>query len=160
MFFFVTCVQPNYAVLAEHCNLWRNFDDIQDSYASLRHILDYFGAKQDNMVPFAGPGHWNDPDMVIRNIFFLRVYHFFLNYFAVFQLLVGNYGLSLDQSKLQMALWAILAAPLFMSTDLRTMKPEHKEILQNRRIIAIDQDPFGIQGRIVYNVSKKSLQNN
>jgi len=60
--------QPNYAVLAEHCNLWRNFDDIQDSYASLRHILDYFGQKQDNMGPVAGPGHWNDPDMV-RNYF-------------------------------------------------------------------------------------------
>ncbi|XP_059479744.1 alpha-N-acetylgalactosaminidase-like [Neocloeon triangulifer] len=125
-------IDPNYTVLAQHCNLWRNYDDIQDSYASLRHILDYFGQKQDDMGPFAGPGHWNDPDM----------------------LLIGNYGLSLDQSKLQMALWAILAAPLFMSTDLRTIRPEHKEILQNTRIIAIDQDPLGIQGRIVYNVSK------
>ena len=68
------------------------------------------------------------------------------------QLLIGNYGLSLDQSKLQMALWAILAAPLYMSNDLRNIRPEHKEILQNTRIIAVDQDPLGIQGRIVYNV--------
>lgn len=66
---------------------------------------------------------------------------------------MGNYGLSTDQMKLQMALWAILAAPLFMSTDLRTIHPEHKAILQNSRIIAIDQDPLGIQGRIVYNVT-------
>lgn len=58
----------------------------------------------------------------------------------------------MDQSKLQMAMWAILAAPLFMSNDLRNIRPEHKEILQNTRIIAVDQDPLGIQGRIVYNV--------
>jgi len=51
-----------------------------------------------------------------------------------------------------MALWAILAAPLYMSNDLRNIRPEHKEILQNTRIIAVDQDPLGIQGRIVYNV--------
>jgi hypothetical protein len=57
-------LQPNYSSIVEHCNLWRNFDDIQDSWASLESIIDYYGNNQDIIVPNAGPGHWNDPDMV------------------------------------------------------------------------------------------------
>jgi len=44
--------------------LWRNFDDIQDSWTSVEAIIDYYGNNQDVIVPNAGPGHWNDPDMV------------------------------------------------------------------------------------------------
>lgn len=44
--------------------MWRNFDDIQDSWASLESIIDYYGNNQDNIAPNGGPGHWNDPDMV------------------------------------------------------------------------------------------------
>lgn len=51
-----------------------------------------------------------------------------------------------------MALWAIMAAPLMMSVDLRTIRPEFKAILQNKKIIAVDQDPLGIQGRRIYKV--------
>lgn len=58
-------------------------------------------------------------------------------------LIIGNFGLSYEQSKTQMAIWAILAAPLLMSVDLRTIRPEYKAILQNRKIIAVDQDPLG-----------------
>ena len=47
-------------------------------------------------------------------------------------------------------MWSILAAPLLMSVDLRTIRPEFKDILQNRKIIAVDQDSFGIQGRRIY----------
>jgi Alpha galactosidase A/Alpha galactosidase A C-terminal beta sandwich domain len=61
-------------------------------------------------------------------------------------LLLGNYGLSYDQSKAQIAVWAILAAPFLISNDLRTIKPEIKELLLNREIIKVDQDPLGIQG--------------
>lgn len=68
-------------------------------------------------------------------------------------LIIGNFGLSYEQSKTQMALWAILAAPLLMSVDLRTIRPEYKAILQNKKIIAVDQDPLGIQGRRIYKVS-------
>lgn len=60
-------------------------------------------------------------------------------------LIIGNFGLSYEQSKTQMALWAILASPLLMSVDLRTIRPEYKAILQNRKIIAVDQDPLGKQ---------------
>lgn len=62
---------------------------------------------------------------------------------------MGNYGLSYDQSKAQLAIWAILAAPFLISTDIRTMKPEIKQLLQNREIIAVDQDDLGIQGKVI-----------
>lgn len=61
-------------------------------------------------------------------------------------LLLGNFGLSYDQSKAQIAVWAILAAPFLISNDLRNIKPEIKELLLNREIIKVDQDPLGIQG--------------
>ena len=55
-------------------------------------------------------------------------------------LIVGNFGLSNSEEQTQFALWAIFAAPLFMSNDLRTISTESKEILQNREIIAVNQD--------------------
>lgn len=102
--------QPNYEALKTHCNLWRNWGDIQDSYESLRKITEYFAANQSRIQPHAGPGHWNDPDMLI----------------------IGNFGLTIEQSKTQMAIWAILAAPLIMSNDLKNVRPEFEEILLNK----------------------------
>ena len=51
-------------------------------------------------------------------------------------LIIGNFGLSYEQCKTQMAMWAIFAAPLLMSVDLRTLKPDYKAILKNKKIIA------------------------
>lgn len=68
----------------------------------------------------------------------------------MFQLLIGNFGLSVDQARVQMAVWAILAAPLLMSVDLDTIRPEFKEILLNKDIIAVNQDPLGKQGLRVW----------
>jgi len=119
---------PNYDAIRKTCNLWRNFEDIQDSWQSVTSIIDYYGDNQDQLIPFAGPGNWNDPDMLI----------------------IGNFGLSYEQSRSQMALWAIMASPLLMSVDLRTIRPEFKAILQNREVIGINQDPLGIQGRRVH----------
>lgn len=56
--------QINYAALAEYCNLWRNYGDIDDSWSSVSSIADYFATKQEFWAQYAGPGHWNDPDMV------------------------------------------------------------------------------------------------
>lgn len=95
-------------------------------------IVDFFRRNQDRFQPHAGPGHWNDPDMLV----------------------IGNFGLSYDQSKAQMALWSILAAPLLMSTDLKNIRPEFREILINRHVIAIDQDKLGIQGKHVRSKDK------
>ena len=61
----------------------------------------------------------------------------------------GNYGLSYEQSKSQLTVWAMLAAPFLLSTDLRTIKPKIKELLLNRDVIAVDQDALGISGRVV-----------
>uniref|UniRef100_A0A1A8J3P2 Alpha-galactosidase n=2 Tax=Nothobranchius kuhntae TaxID=321403 RepID=A0A1A8J3P2_NOTKU len=115
----------NYTQLGQLCNLWRNYGDIQDSWDSVLSIIDWVFENQDVLTPAAGPGRWNDPDMLI----------------------VGNFGLSKDQSRTQMALWAIMAAPLFMSTDLRVISGEARSILQNKMIIGINQDVLGFQGR-------------
>ena len=56
--------QPNYTSIINTCNLWRNFDDIQDSWNSVERTIDYYGDHQDIIIANAGPGHWNDPDMV------------------------------------------------------------------------------------------------
>lgn len=57
-------MQVNYSLLTDICNLWRNYDDIQDSWSSVLFVLDWFVDHQDILQPVAGPGHWNDPDMV------------------------------------------------------------------------------------------------
>lgn len=57
-------LKPDYEALKEHCNLWRNYDDIDDSFESVAKIMDYFSKNQDRIQPHGGPGHWNDPDMV------------------------------------------------------------------------------------------------
>lgn len=121
-------IRIDYASIAEHCNLWRNYGDIDDSWSSVMDIADYFATKQELWAQYAGPGHWNDPDT----------------------LLIGNFGLSFDQSKSQMAIWAVLAAPLLISTKLSAVRPEFKEILQNKEIIKISQDPIGVQGTRIY----------
>lgn len=59
------CPQPNYTAIRETCNHWRNFQDVFDSWSSIKSILDWTASHQDIIVPSAGPGGWNDPDMVI-----------------------------------------------------------------------------------------------
>lgn len=67
--------------------------------------------------------------------------------------MIGNFALSHEQSQTQMALWAILAAPLFMSNKLSTVQPNFKKILQNTEVIGINQDKLGIQGKRIYKVT-------
>lgn len=101
-------------------NLWRTTGDIEDNYASMSGI----GFAQAGLAKYAGPGHWNDPDM----------------------LEVGNGGMSENEYRTHMSLWAMLAAPLLAGNDLSTMTPQTLAILTNRDVIAIDQDPLGRQG--------------
>lgn len=70
------------------------------------------------------------------------------------QLVIGNFGLSWNQQVTQMALWAIMAAPLFMSNDLRHISPQAKALLQDKDVIAINQDPLGKQGYQLRQVNK------
>ncbi len=104
-------------------HLWRVTDDIEDNWRSLVWIVNSAAAHHGA----AGPGHWNDPDM----------------------LEVGNGGMTAEEYKTHFSLWAIMAAPLIAGNDLRTMSPSTSEILLNREVIAVDQDPLGVQGRIV-----------
>lgn len=57
-------MEPDFAAIAATCNLWRNWWDIDDHWNSLMPIVDHFAERQDVYAQWAGPGHWNDPDMV------------------------------------------------------------------------------------------------
>lgn len=54
----------------EYCNLWRNYGDIDDQWADVRDIASWFADNQDFLRQYAGPGHWNDPDMVVKIFYF------------------------------------------------------------------------------------------
>jgi len=105
-------------------NLWRTTDDIEDKYDRMALI----GFGQNGLEKFAGPGHWNDPDM----------------------LEVGNGGMNEDEYKTHMSLWSILAAPLLAGNDLGKMTPQTIAILTNPEVIAVDQDRLAVQGRRVW----------
>ena len=112
-------------------NLWRSTEDIQNCWDCKRKwggtgwvgILD----KMAPLYSYTGPGHWNDPDM----------------------LEVGNGGMTDVEDRAHFTMWAILAAPLLAGNDLRGMSAATAETLMNREVIAIDQDPLGVQGRKV-----------
>ncbi|KAK6172590.1 hypothetical protein SNE40_016215 [Patella caerulea] len=117
-------IMPNYTGIRDACNYWRNWKDVQDSWDSIIDIIDHMGDDVGNFSSFAGPGGWNNPD----------------------QLIVGDFGLSQEQERVQFGMWAMMASPLMMSVDLRNIRPESKALLQNKNIIAINQDPRGIMG--------------
>jgi len=106
-------------------NLWRTTGDINDSWGSMIGNVE----KQVPTAPYAGPGHWNDPDM----------------------LEIGNGHMTDDEYRTHMSLWALVAAPLLAGNDVRTMTDETKSILMNKEVIAIDQDPLGKQASPVKN---------
>jgi len=117
-------------------NLWRTTGDIQDRWAGQQKwgdgsccsngMLDIVD-QQVGIGSYAGPGHWNDPDM----------------------LEVGNGGMTTTEYRSHFSLWTILAAPLIAGNDLRNMTPEIRDILTNKEVIAVDQDPLGREGRRV-----------
>jgi alpha-galactosidase len=101
-------------------NLWRTTGDISDNWNSMSTI----GFGQNGREKYAGPGHWNDPDM----------------------LEIGNSGMSTTEYRTHMSLWSMLAAPLIAGHDVRSMPDAIRDILTNREAIAIDQDKLGKQG--------------
>lgn len=121
-------LETNWTLVVERCNLWRSFGDIEDSWKSVLETIDWFVRKQDLIVKYHGPGHWFDAD----------------------QLVIGNFGLSLEQERAQMAIWSIWASPLYMSNDLRNLNKESSKILRNKWIISVNQDKFGIFGLMVH----------
>jgi alpha-galactosidase len=105
-------------------NSWRTTGDIEPRWNSMYTIL----SQQEGLQSYAGPGHWNDPDM----------------------LEVGNGKLTLAENRTHFSMWAMLASPLLAGNDLPNMKPEIKAILMNHDVIAIDQDKLGKQASRVY----------
>jgi alpha-galactosidase len=102
-------------------NMWRIGFDINGSWASMIGLVD----QDQNLSSYAGPGHWNDPDMME----------------------IGN-GLTDTEGRSHFSMWAILAAPLVAGNDLRNMSAATKATLTNSEVIAVDQDPLGMQGRL------------
>ncbi len=108
-------------------HLWRSTFDIgpcfsgcDEWYRNIDQIID-----ENNETPgWAGPGHWNDPDMMV----------------------VGHSALSYDENVAHFSMWAIMAAPIILGNDIRQMSDQIREILTNAEVIAVNQDPAGIQG--------------
>jgi len=115
-------------------NLWRTTGDSKDCWDCGRETMNKPGGyprgwvlildAQQPLASYAGPGHWNDPDL----------------------LQVGQRGMTVEESRAQFSLWAILAAPLIATNDLQSMTPETRAILVNGEVIAVDRDSAGIQG--------------
>lgn len=110
-------------------HLWRTTGDIYNCFDCIKdhgtwkswgvtYILDM----QDSLRKYAGPGHWNDPDM----------------------LEVGN-GMAINEDRAHFSIWCMLAAPLIAGNDIRNMSKETKEILTNKEVLAVNQDSLGIQ---------------
>ncbi|MFJ4788521.1 NPCBM/NEW2 domain-containing protein [Streptomyces sp. NPDC088794] len=104
-------------------HLWRTTGDISDNWGSMVSIL-----KQNlPLAQYAGPGHWNDPDM----------------------LEVGNGGMTDTEYRSHFSMWSIMAAPLLIGSDLRKATQATFDILDNKEVVAVDQDPLGKQGTVV-----------
>src|SRR5262249_42047922 len=103
-------------------NIWRIGFDIAANWDAVTRLID----ENANLYGYAGPGHYNDPDM----------------------LEVGKLA-NVNEDRTHFALWAIMAAPLIAGNDIRSMSAATRDILINAEIIAVDQDPLGIQGRML-----------
>ncbi|MEP6898875.1 MAG: glycoside hydrolase family 27 protein [Rhodanobacter sp.] len=109
-------------------NLWRTTDDVSLNWMSIHANA----TQQSGLARFAGPGHWNDPDMLeVGNQ-------------------LGDKKLTMPENRAHFSLWAMMAAPLIAGNDLSAMTPEVRSVLTNRDVIAIDQDPLGVQGERAY----------
>jgi alpha-galactosidase len=113
-------------------DLWRTTEDLLDIWQNgntnsypmgVGNVLDIDAP----LAAQSGPGHWNDPDMLV----------------------VGRPGLSLTESRSHFALWALLSAPLIAGNDIRTMSADVSAILRNPRLLAVNQDRLGAGGRRV-----------
>ncbi|MHC1704566.1 MAG: putative Ig domain-containing protein [Tenuifilaceae bacterium] len=120
-------------------NLWRTTGDITDTWESMRDI----GFSQVSNQPFAGPGHWNDPDMLV----------------------VGWVGwgpnlhptkLTPDEQYTHISLWSLLSAPLLIGCDLTKLDEFTLNLLTNDEVLSIDQDPLGYQAKQV--IKDKDIQ--
>ena len=107
-------------------DIWPYFETIPEEFNGQWHgepVLTLVDLNEP-LRAYAGPGHWNDPDM----------------------LEVGNGNLTEAENRAHFTLWCMMAAPLILGNDLTTMPQETLDIILNKDVIAIDQDPLGVQG--------------
>lgn len=111
-------------------HLWRTTGDISAQFEGMKKMGNWSANSvmkildlQDGLRQYAGPGHWNDPDMME----------------------VGN-GLTESENRAHFTMWCMLAAPLIAGNDLRKMDASTKDILSNKEVIAVNQDSLGVQG--------------
>nr|XP_023910952.1 alpha-galactosidase-like isoform X3 [Quercus suber] len=104
-------------------NSWRTTGDIQDSWESMISRAD----QNDKWASYAGPGGWNDPDM----------------------LEVGNGGMTTEEYRAHFSIWALAKAPLLIGCDIRSMDNMTFKLLSNKEVIAVNQDKLGVQGKKV-----------
>lgn len=113
-------------------NSWRTAGDIAPTWSSVK-----YNFEMNQLHPeVAGPGAWNDPDM----------------------LEVGNHGLTHAEERTHFALWSIVKAPLIIGCDLNTVSEESLAILKNRDLIALNQDPLGKQAVCVQGCGSKDIE--
>jgi len=116
-------------------HLWRTTADICAPWKADWSRAMRITFANEKLHAFAGPGRWNDPDMMI----------------------VGMPGMSEAQNRSLFSLWCMMASPLMAGNDLRGMDRSTVEILTNLEAIAVDQDPLGAQGRVIWNDGNVSL---
>ncbi|HOU11657.1 MAG TPA: glycoside hydrolase family 27 protein [Anaerolineae bacterium] len=115
-------------------HIWRTTGDINDSWES---IVDIGFNRQAGLEAYAGPGHWNDPDMLVVGMYGKGN--------------VAHGGCTNAEYRSHFSLWCLLASPLMLGCDVRAMSQATRDIVLNRAVIAVNQDPFGRQG---YRVGK------
>jgi alpha-galactosidase len=119
-------------------HLWRTTSDIKDGYdGDIKWGLGFakIADLNERLYPFAGPGCWNDPDMLVVGLGGRIEWQ--------------GPGCTRAEYRSHFALWCLMAAPLIIGCDVRSMDEEARAILTNPRLIAVDQDPLGAQGRVV-----------
>lgn len=126
--------------LSHYGNSWRTGEDIRDNWNSIKSRL----FSQDKWAPYAGPGHWNDPDMLV----------------------IGYVGwghdehlthLTCNEQYTQISAWCLMSAPLLLGCDLTKLDPFTLSLLTNDEVLALDQDPLGKQATIVYRNEENEL---
>ncbi|KAF9432467.1 hypothetical protein BGZ76_010778 [Entomortierella beljakovae] len=118
--------------IGQYGHLWRHSTDItvykDDGKSRWDSVMTNYRFNI-RLARFQKPGNWNDPDFIITG---------------------DNVGLTLHEQKSQFALWTIMASPLILSTDVLQLTVDQITYLTNREIVAINQDPLGIQGRLAW----------
>ncbi|PWA59596.1 alpha-galactosidase 3 [Artemisia annua] len=127
-------------------NSWRTTDDIEDTWDSMTSIADL----NDKWAAYAGPGGWNGRDKSSRVFIHIGLLKSYFEFLADPDMLeVGNGGMTYLEYRSHFSIWALMKAPLLIGCDVRNMTAETFEILSNKEVIAVNQDPLGIQGRKV-----------